>query len=302
VNVFGIRFEISWIFIAVIIGMAFLQSSLYAVLTAVSVIMHECAHLCAAKAFGYTPEKISLGVFGGVLHVKEQFLRPRQELLIHLSGPAFSLLLAGLFYCLYQKVSGHPVIIDLLAANLVVGMFNLLPFYPLDGGKVTRLYMAFFLGYGRAIRISRIISVLFCILLFFLGIYLVQYNEFNVILCGLALNLLIITKRESSFILYQTIQTVEAGSRVKSGGGKPETGPRKKNAPDRMVVCRMSERPYKHIKSYKPTENRLFTIVNNQGNFRGQLSETELLEGIYDCGIYADFEKILSIKTRKHGH
>lgn len=300
---FGISLEISWIFIAVIIAVAYLQGSLYAALSAACVLLHEAAHLGAAKAFGYTPEKISLGIFGGVLQLKESFLRPRQELVIHLSGPAFSLLLAGLFYFLFSKGYTARIISEALLANLMIGTFNLLPFYPLDGGKVVRLYMAFFFGYGRAIRISRIISILFCIFLFFLGVFLVQYNEFNIILCGLAINLLLMIKRENTFFLFQTIRTVEAGSmRAEESVRASEAGLRKKAAAERLIVCRMSERAYRHVKSYKPTENRVFTVVNSRGNFRGQLSEIELLEGIYDCGIYADFEKILSTKRRKHGY
>ena len=58
-------------------------------------------------------------------------------------------------------------------------------------------------------------------------------------------------------------------------------------------------RAVKVLERYKPMQNRMFTIVNDRGKYRGQLTETELLDGIYHCGIYADFEKLLNYKRMK---
>ncbi|MDD2190145.1 MAG: hypothetical protein PHS11_04605 [Eubacteriales bacterium] len=228
---------------------------------------------------GYSPEKISYGLFGGVLHLREGFVRPLDELLIHLSGPLFNILAAYILYgfYLYYYVSWlEPVII----ANAVLAIYNLMPFYPLDGGKITDLYLAIFLGYGKSQKISRFFSLLFSIFLFLLGIYLVQYNVLNLFISALAINLYAARKQDNGFIFYKITRNIEEG----------------KNGTPQIVVCKEDMRALKVIEQYKPMQNRIFTIVSDKGKYKGQLSETELLDGIYYCGIYADFTKLLNYK------
>ena len=143
-----------------------------AVFAAASVIfsfLHEMVHKFTAVKLGYTPEKISFGLFGGVLHIREGFVKPVDELLIHLSGPFFNILVAFLLYGVYLYFY-LPWLIPVILANAVLALYNLMPFYPLDGGKITDLYLAIFLGYGRSQKISRFFSLLFSVFLFLLGI------------------------------------------------------------------------------------------------------------------------------------
>ncbi|MDO4553132.1 MAG: hypothetical protein Q4C22_06300 [Bacillota bacterium] len=169
-----------------------------ALLTVFFTILHECCHGAAARALGYTPERITAGLFGGVLFLKEAFRPPAADLLIHLAGPFFNLASAALFFRIYLE-QRLPWLELLIQINLALGLFNLLPFYPLDGGKVTELYLLRFFGSGVANGISRFFSLSFALFLFFLGIYLVQYSIINLLLSALALNLYLSFRRESSF-------------------------------------------------------------------------------------------------------
>ncbi|WP_156900451.1 site-2 protease family protein [Anaerovorax odorimutans] len=254
--------------------------------------LHELVHGKAAKCLGYTPEKISMGLFGGILHVREEFIKPKHEIIIHLCGPLFNIAVATLFYIItnyyiFMRIDFiRNLFVSILIANLILGIFNLMPFYPLDGGKIIKLYFAFFLGYGRAEKISRSFSLLFVFLLFILGIYLLQYNLFNIIICALAINLYIARRQENSFIFYKVSKDIESG--IISNKSK-------------IVVCKENFPAMKVIETYKPLERRLFTIVNDKGSYKGQLSEEELLQGIYDCGVYADFNKLLKSKKKRNG-
>ena len=246
-------------------------------------LLHEFAHKFTAALLGYTPEKISYGLFGGVLHVREGFVKPRDELMIHLSGPFFNLLAAILLYGLYLYFY-LPWLIPVILANAVLALYNLMPFYPLDGGKITDLYLAAFLGYGRSQKISRFFSLLFSVFLFILGIYLVQYNVLNLFLSALAVNLYIARKQDNGFIFYKIARNMEAEDKT----GNP-----------RMLVCRETVKAVKIIERYKPMDNRIYTVVSEKGKYRGQLTEKELLNGIYYCGIYADFKKLLAFKRQE---
>ena len=285
-QIFNTRVELHISLFALFLIVILSGNSVFAAATAVFSLLHEFAHKFTASKLGYTPEKISFGLFGGVLHIREGFVKPRHELLIHLSGPFFNILTALLLYGCYLYFF-LPWLVPVILANAVLALYNLMPFYPLDGGKITDLYLAVFLGYGRSQKISRFFSLLFTVFLFLLGIYLVQYNVLNLFLCALAVNLYFARRQDNGFIFYKVARNMEEGEKP----GNPK-----------MLVCREDTRAVKIIERYKPMDNRLFTVVSGEGKYRGQLSEKELLNGIYYCGIYADFRRLLEFQAGRAGN
>jgi Zn-dependent protease/CBS domain-containing protein len=111
----------------------------------VSIILHELGHSLVARHHGIGIASITLFVFGGVSQMKEEPRQARQELQIAIIGPVISLGLAALFGVLGAlaarggQAAGLAVVLTYLAAvNLLVAVFNLLPAFPLDGGRVLR--------------------------------------------------------------------------------------------------------------------------------------------------------------------
>ena len=98
----------------------------------------------------------------------------------------------------------------MVAANLVLALFNLMPFYPLDGGKLVGIYITHFLGYKKAYIISRTFSVIFSVSLFLLGLYLVQYNIVNLLICALAINLYMAGREDSKYSFYRLMSIYTA--------------------------------------------------------------------------------------------
>lgn len=280
-NILGIKIELHYSFFLLLFLIILSGNSVFAASTAIFSLFHELVHDRVARLLGYTPEKISAGLFGGVLHIREVFIRPLDELMIHLSGPFSNLIFALIFYVGYLY-SPYSWIEPIVLSNIILSLFNLMPFYPLDGGKIIGLYLAMFLGYGRSEKISKVFSIIFSLFLFLLGIYLVQYNVLNLLISALAINLFVVGKQDNSFILYKVTRNIEESKKNKS----------------RIVVCREDVKAIKILEKYKPLENRMFTIVNDKGSYKGQLSEEELLNGIYNCGIYADFSKLLDMKKK----
>ncbi len=105
-----------------------------------SVLAHELAHALAARVLGVATVEISLLVFGGVARIVSEPADAAGEALMAMAGPLTSVSLAGLLWLASQLVAGWPG--DLIAllglANLVLAAFNLLPGFPLDGGRVAR--------------------------------------------------------------------------------------------------------------------------------------------------------------------
>ena len=110
----------------------------------VSIVFHECCHSLVARRYGLPINGITLFVFGGVSEMTEEPKSPRVEFLMAAAGPVSSFILAGIFYlCSLGARSGVPlpvygVIAYLGYVNVLLGCFNLLPAFPLDGGRVLR--------------------------------------------------------------------------------------------------------------------------------------------------------------------
>lgn len=118
-----------------------------------SVLLHELAHILTAFGFGYRTTAVELFPFGGVARLDYSlFNDPWAEAVTALAGPVQSGILAVLAKVM-QNSSGYlPVCGELLRINLGLAFFNLLPLFPLDGGRVLRAFLATAQGYTAATR------------------------------------------------------------------------------------------------------------------------------------------------------
>ncbi len=108
-----------------------------------SVVIHELSHSVVAMRRGIEVKRIRLFVFGGVSEIESEATSARDEFAIAAVGPASSLVLAGLFAVVVWLLPGSWAVAErafgiLAVANLMLGLFNLLPGLPLDGGRVLR--------------------------------------------------------------------------------------------------------------------------------------------------------------------
>ena len=104
------------------------------------VLAHELAHALAARAVAVPTAEIRLFVFGGVARIAGEPADPAGEALVAMAGPLVSVVLAGLAALASRAVAGPAgdLLAVLFVGNLVVAGFNLLPGFPLDGGRVAR--------------------------------------------------------------------------------------------------------------------------------------------------------------------
>jgi Zn-dependent protease len=106
------------------------------------VLAHELTHSLVAKHEGLKISGITLFLFGGVSNLSQSPPNPGTELKIAISGPAASFVLGGVFYGLYVGVPRPEAVSALLGylavVNLLLGVFNIIPGFPLDGGRVLR--------------------------------------------------------------------------------------------------------------------------------------------------------------------
>ncbi|NGZ03232.1 MAG: peptidase M50 [Nitrospira sp. WS238] len=141
-----------------------------------SILIHELSHAMMAIRSGIKVPAITLFVFGGMAHTAEEAKSPKIELSIAIVGPLTSFVLAGLFWTISRMVpeESNPMIAvacDYLAwINLVLGAFNLVPGYPLDGGRVFRALWWWKTGsLVRATRVAADIGKGFAVTLMIIG-------------------------------------------------------------------------------------------------------------------------------------
>ncbi len=120
----------------------FIVAAAFVVLLYVSVLIHELSHSLVARGYGLPVRRILLYPLGGFSEIEQEPPTPGREFLVSAAGPALSLVLAAAGYGLMHVVPpgtiGGTLCSQLRWANLVVGIFNLLPGLPLDGGRMLR--------------------------------------------------------------------------------------------------------------------------------------------------------------------
>lgn len=121
---------------------ALLLASAFAVLLGASVLAHELGHCVVALRFGLPVRRVRLFLLGGLSEVARTPRKPAQEGLVAAAGPAVSLVLAAIFGLVMLVVPADGalwvLVLECTVANLAVGVFNLLPGLPLDGGRMLR--------------------------------------------------------------------------------------------------------------------------------------------------------------------
>jgi Zn-dependent protease len=142
-----------------------------------SIILHELAHAVMARGFGLPIGGITLFIFGGVAELREEPKTPRSEFWVAIAGPVASILIASACFAGKhgaQAVGFRPlteVLTFLAMTNTVLALFNLVPAFPLDGGRVLRSIIWWRTGnLRRATRIASMFGTAFGVLLILTGL------------------------------------------------------------------------------------------------------------------------------------
>lgn len=146
------------------------------------VVLHEIGHSLMARHYGIVVRDIILLPIGGVSEMEEIPQDPKQEISISIVGPLVSFSLAVIFYILSVATSQSTsfgqlsvfkgnIVANLFWMNLILGLFNLIPAFPMDGGRVLRGILATRIDSLRATKVAVGVGQVFAIILFFFGIF-----------------------------------------------------------------------------------------------------------------------------------
>lgn len=197
-RIYGIDVRIHWTFAILLLWLAMgnllggqgvvaaAKSITFVLAIFLCVVLHEFGHALVARRFGVKTVDITLLPIGGVARMERMPQEPRQELLIAIAGPLVNVAIAvvlflaillanGLESLAGLELKGGNVLALMLLVNIAIVVFNMIPAFPMDGGRVLRALLAQNMDYVRATEMAANIGQIFAIVF---GIFGLFYNWF----------------------------------------------------------------------------------------------------------------------------
>jgi len=159
-----------------------LMSVLFICAVFACVLIHELGHSLVARHFGIQAKSITLLPIGGIAAMDEMPEKPAQEITMTLIGPFINLAIAGILYLFAGSWAGitapnlypvntHDFLTGLIGVNIILAGFNLIPAFPMDGGRALRGFLAMRMSYVKATSLSVSIGQAISMVFIFYGIF-----------------------------------------------------------------------------------------------------------------------------------
>jgi len=256
--------------------------------------LHELFHAAAAHALGCRVASIELQPFGGVARLSEKTLSPRTEFAVAMAGPVCSLSIgASLAAVSYFAPEVGQRLFSFMQTNLTLGLLNLLPALPLDGGRMLRCIFSRILKPRAATLLAAWLGVLFGAGMLGLGIYFLTKNAFNFTLFTMG-----------GFLLFAAIRELQNSSMAQMGAilRRQDALYRGECLPLRHCAVHKSLRAGEALAQLCANRYNLLLIVNDDMHALGELDEMALLSGIAQKGADAPVESLLQKSTANAPH
>lgn len=246
------------------------QSVLFISAIFACVVLHEFGHILTARQFGIVSPEVTLLPIGGVADMNRMPDKPYQELLIAFAGPMVNIVIAIALFAISgafniddaANISDPSVsLIERLAAtNIFLAVFNLIPAFPMDGGRVLRAALAMWLGQAKATRVAAQIGQGFAFLLGFVGLT-----------SGHPMLVLI-----AFFVFMAAGGEAQMTSMAEAARGLPAVDAME----TRIATFRRDTTVGEAVETLLATSQEDFPMVDMLGRLHGMLSRTEIIEAL----------------------
>jgi Zn-dependent protease/CBS domain-containing protein len=264
---------------------------LFMVLLFACVLAHEFGHIFTARAFGVSTPDVTLLPIGGVARLERIPEEPRQEFLIAIAGPAVNVVIALALMAAGAHLDGgalasvdnaHIAMVDRLAnVNLFLAVFNMIPAFPMDGGRVLRALLASHMGYTRATEVAAAIGQGVAFLLGFIGLL------WNPLLIFIAIFVYLAASSEAHMVALRAMAR-----------GVPVT-----NA---MMTQLAKLAPQAHVdeavQTLLRTSQSEFPVVDDAGKPVGLLGRGDLIRAVKQLGPDTRVADVMTTKVAAVGH
>lgn len=236
------------------------------------VIMHELCHIVLAYIYGLKVKNIEIFPFGGVARIDNlDYIGTSKEIIINIAGPLFNLL-AAMFLFFFSiwgiVIPYHDYLINV---NLVLGLFNLLPGMPLDGGRIFRAVLCYFIGFKKAAKAAVITGKLISCLLFVCGIFSLILGKLEISLFIMPFFIFLSANKEENTIMFVIIKDIiNKKKHLKSI-----------KVMEARELCVLEDASINEIlKYFDCNKYHLIFIIDKSMKIEGVLTETEIFDNL----------------------
>ena len=268
------------------------ESLLFMLLLFLCVLLHEFGHIFTARAFGVVTPFVTLLPIGGVAQLERIPEDPRQEFLIAVAGPLVNVAIAAMLILFAGAslqtgaVAGLenmriPLVDRLAAVNLFLAMFNMIPAFPMDGGRLLRAVLASRLGYVRATEIAAWIGQAFAFGLGFIGLLS------NPLLIFIAIFVYIAASSEAHMV---ALRAMSRGL------------PLSHAMMTQFATLPQNARVDEAVQTLLNTSQGEFPVVDLDGRPTGILTRKDLIKALRDRGLDAPVSEVMAPGMPVIGH
>jgi stage IV sporulation protein FB len=237
------------------------------------VFIHEMGHVAAAKGLGWRIKEVQLLPFGGVVEVDEQGnISAWEETIVALAGPLQNGIMV-LFAIMMHKWGGwnNEWSSYFMQANLMIGLFNLLPVLPLDGGKIMQSFFSLLFNYYRTILYCTWLSITMSILIIVVSI--LQFSsvgiQLNLLMIGLFLlfaNGYQLRNIQYQYIRFLMHREIRASKMIERGiNAHP-------------IIVQRSEKIKEIMRLFMREQYHLIYVINERGVIQAVFSEQQIIK------------------------
>ena len=280
----AIRIHITFLLLLVWIGFIYyrqggpdaaLEGVVFVALLFLCVLLHELGHVFAAKRYGVNTSDVTLWFFGGIASLERIPERPMEEFVIAIAGPLVNVVIAAALILVLgagfdpEDLSriqdpGISIIAKLAAANIFLVLFNLIPAFPMDGGRVLRALLAIRLGHARATQIAATVGQAFAVIFGVFGIL-----TGNATLIVIAVFVFLAASGEAG---YAQLRAVTRGSLVADA------------MITKFVTLNTQATVNEAVEALIRTTQREFPVVDGAGRLRGVLMRDAMIKALKAVG------------------
>ncbi len=246
------------------------------------VLLHEFGHAFAARAYGIRTLDITLWPLGGIARLERMPEKPSEEMVVALAGPLVNVVIAGVLWAALGASGtwaspfdprADSLLHQLLKVNLMLVVFNMIPAFPMDGGRVLRALLAMRLPYARATQVAASVGQFFAFIFGAFGLLgVLQPGSGNPILLLVALFIYTAAQQEAGAA---QMRAITRGTRLEEA----MLTEFRALPPD----ARLSDA----VELLRRTSQREFPVVEGDGRVRGILTRNDLIDALAKGGLEA---------------
>ncbi|HHT63061.1 MAG: site-2 protease family protein [Bacillota bacterium] len=234
------------------------------------ILIHELGHVFCAVFWGMRVDTFELFPLGGVARMENLYVGSLgKEIVLYLTGPLVNFFLGGVCFALCFYLKEKETMAFLGQASLAIGLFNLIPAWPLDGGRIFQAILSRLAGYLYAARFVSLIGQLWAVIFFIYGVWAMAYSPVNLHWWIIAVFLFYLNKREKGIVYLSFMHYLTQKKKEIEGG---------EFLPALILVSLPKVTVIKIIERLVPHRYHLIYVLDAQGRIIGLITEDTIID------------------------